>query len=455
MSSNTLQRATRRLTVLGAAACGLLVLAALLPSRAAEAARALQPEVGTAPLRPERPPLAQSLNSAEALRAALADPSGPAVIALEPGEYLGPFEIGAGRVVWGPPEAVVRSDGEGTTLRMSGVGSALLGVTVDGSGGRYDTMDAAVRVEADDCRVEGVLVRGAIFGIVTEQCTRVVVRGCCVVGTGGDTIGLRGDGIRAWETTDSIFEDNVITDSRDLVVWYSSRNRLARNHVTGGRYGSHLMYSHDCALIDNRYVGNVVGIFVMYSRGVNIERNLIGGGTGAAGIGIGLKESSDVTIRSNDLIRNTRGIYVDSTPFQPDSLLTVEANHLRLCQTAIAFHSAPRSGEFLGNQLRDNAIQVEVEGGGDCSGANFLGNDWDDYRGYDLDHDGYGDVPYESRSGVAQILGTRPEAAFLRGTAAFATFDAVTTALPLWQPELVLSDPRPAFRNTAAREEAL
>ncbi len=449
MQLSTLQRARRQLAFLGVGAAGLLILAVALPTRAASANRALQPDASAASSRPELPQGAMEVTDAAALRAALADPGGPAVIALAPGDYEGPFDIGAGRSVWGLPEAVIRSGGEGTTVRLSGAGAQLLGLTVDGSGGRYDLMDAAVRVEADDCRVEGVLVRGAVFGIVTELCERVTVRGCCVRGIGGAALGMRGDGIRAWETSDSLFEDNVVIGSRDLVVWYSSRNRLLRNRVFGGRYGSHLMYSHDCLLADNQYIGNVVGIFVMYSHDVTISGNLIGGGTGAAGIGIGVKESSDLHIRANDLIRNTRGIYIDSSPFQPGSKLTVSGNDLRLCQTAVAFHSAPTSGEFFGNVLRDNAVQVAVEGGGDCLNAQFSGNDWDDYRGYDLDGDGFGDLPHESRRGLAQILGTRPDVAFLRGTPVFATFDAVASALPLWQPKLVFRDERPAYRSLA------
>ena len=53
-----------------------------------------------------------------------------------------------------------------------------------------------------------------------------------------------------------------------MVVWYSSRNRVAGNSVAGGRYGTHFMYSHDNVVADNRFVGNVVGVFVMYSRAV-------------------------------------------------------------------------------------------------------------------------------------------------------------------------------------------
>ena len=63
--------------------------------------------------------------------------------------------------LWGPRDAVIRSSGEGTTVRLEGEGGALLGVTVDGSGGRFDLLDAAVHVAGRGARVEGVCVRNA------------------------------------------------------------------------------------------------------------------------------------------------------------------------------------------------------------------------------------------------------------------------------------------------------
>jgi len=48
-------------------------------------------------------------------------------------------------------------------------------------------------------------------------------------------LGLRGDGIRLWETRDSEIRNNQVIGCRDLVVWYSSRNKLIGNTVVRGR----------------------------------------------------------------------------------------------------------------------------------------------------------------------------------------------------------------------------
>ena len=125
---------------------------------------------------------------------------------------------------------------------------------------------------------------------------------------------MRGDGIRLWEVRESRIESNRLRDGRDLVVWYSPGNRIASNHVSGGRYGTHLMYSHGNAIEDNRYEGNVVGVFVMYSRDVEIRDNLLARSHGAAGVGLGVKESGNLTVVDNLFLQNTTGTYLDTSP---------------------------------------------------------------------------------------------------------------------------------------------
>ncbi|MGB5523928.1 MAG: NosD domain-containing protein, partial [Polyangiales bacterium] len=189
-----------------------------------------------------------------------------ATLCLEPGSYAGPLTVAKRVAIWGPLDAVIRSAGEGTTIQIEGNGAALAGLTVDGSGGRFDTLDAAVHVVADDVRVEGIRVQGAAFGLLIEKANRASILNNIVHGPDDGPLGLRGDGIRLWETRDSVVRDNQVIGCRDMVVWYSSRNRLVRNTVVRSRYGTHFMYSHDNHVEGNRYIDNVVGIFIMYSR---------------------------------------------------------------------------------------------------------------------------------------------------------------------------------------------
>lgn len=372
-----------------------------------------------------------------------------AAACLAPGLHPGPVRVAAGITLWGPREAVIRSSGEGTTVRLAG-GAALLGVSVDGSGGRFDQLDAAVHVEGKGTRVEGVSVRNAIHGILVEKAEGVLVRGNVVYGDRGQSLGLRGDGIRLWETRDSVVEDNRVHDGRDLVVWYSGGNRLRRNHVTGGRYGTHLMYSHGNHIEENRYQENVVGIFLMYSRDVEVRGNLLAGSSGSAGIGLGLKEAGNVRATGNLLLHDTTGVYLDTSPLDPEDHNVFEENTVLFCEVGVVMHGSERRNLFRRNDFRELQSLARVEGRSDPRGVTWSENHFDEYAGYDLDRDGFGDVPYEFRSIDSLLAGTHPELAFFRGTPALNLAEAITRIVPLFQPQAVAKDPRPRMHARQA-----
>jgi nitrous oxidase accessory protein len=355
--------------------------------------------------------------------------------------------IDRGLTLWGPPEAVIRSSGEGTSVRLEGERAALLGVTVDGSGGRFELLDAAVHVSGQGGRVEGVLIRNAVFGILVERASGVTVRANRVLGDPDRPLGLRGDGIRLWETYDSRIEDNLLTSSRDVVLWYASRNRLARNRIEHGRYGAHLMYSHDNQIDGNFFVGNVTGLFVMYSRDVGVRGNVIADSGGAAGMGLGLKESGNLRVEGNLFASNTVGVYVDTSPLWPDDRNLFQGNLFCLNDVAVSFLGRASSNEFAGNGFRDNQVQVQVDGRGDARQAVWRGNEFDDYAGYDLDGDGTGDVPYELRSLSSDLLARTPALAFYRGTPALALAEAIGRIVPLFEPRLMLIDSAPRMQR--------
>lgn len=390
-----------------------------------------------------RPPGCRVVRAAEPLQARIDAASPGEALCLEPGRFPGPVRLGRGQTLWGPREAVIRSSGEGTTVRLEEDGAALLGLTVDGSGGRFDLLDAAVRVQANDARVEGVRIRNAVFGLLVEKSNRIVLRRNEIAGDPDAPLGLRGDGIRLWETRDSLIEDNLLSHSRDLVIWYSPRNRLVGNRVEHGRYGTHFMYSHANSVVGSRYLGNVVGIFAMYSRDLEIRDNVLADSGGAAGVGLGAKESGNLRVADNRFVHNTLGAYLDTSPLYEDHWNHFEGNTFRLGEVGIVFHGSQRRNTFVRNRFLDNGVQVRVEGRGDALGVDWSENEFDDYAGYDLDGDGYGDVPYELRSLSEQLTSRHPTLAFFRGSPVLTLVELIGRVVPIFQPRTILVDPRP------------
>lgn len=398
---------------------------------------------------PPKPANCQTVSTSEDAVALFAAATPGTNFCLPEGTWQGQFVVPEGVRVYGTSKSVLKTKGTGTTVLLHS-NSALLGVTVDGSGGRFDIVDAAVMVHGDDVLVEGVTVRNSIFGILVEKSKRATIRGNFVIGTGDPALGMRGDGIRLWETYDSDVSENRVEDARDCVVWYSSRNTLHHNDVRRGRYGIHLMYSHQNILENNQFIENEVGIFLMYSRGVVVRDNELMLSKGAAGIGLGLKESGNITVTNNLFVHNTQGIFIDNSPLVLGDANRYEGNTIRLSDVGIGFLSSGERNTFSANHLIDNRIQVRVDGNGDALTAQWQGNEWSDYAGYDLDGDGYGDIPYELKDLSAKLVGKYPDLTYLTGTPALALISLVGDVVPLFAPRPLLHDDRPYFGGKRA-----
>jgi nitrous oxidase accessory protein len=259
----------------------------------------------------------------------------------------------------------------------------------------------------------------------------------------GDEVQLKGDGIKLWESSDAVVRGCDVDHVRDVVVWYSRRVLLEGNSVRHSRYGSHFMYANDSVVRDSRIENNVVGIFVMYSSGLHIEHNVLAGARGAAGVGIGFKESDGVYVARNMLVANTTGTYLDETPRSKDQHATFIGNLFALNDVALRLHGVREGLELSQNDFSQNILLVDVEGGGDALASTFLGNHYSDYVGYDLDRDGVGDVAYQVKRLSSELTDEHPTLAFFRGTAALSLVDAIANAMPVFASRVLIEDRAP------------
>ena len=335
-----------------------------------------------------RPTTGISVSTTEQLQRQLLEAPEGSTLLLEPGEYQGPILIERGLTVWGPRQAVIVTSGEGTTVRLHGNDSAAIGFSIQGSGTRYDLLDAALELQGERLKAIGLHITEAVYGIIANRSRNIVLSQNYVVGTGQEALGLRGDGIRIWETYDSEITNNRLSLARDMVIWYSNNNQIHDNEVRDCRYGTHLMYSHDNQVNRNKYVNNTVGLFSMYSRRLHLEGNLFAASSGSAGIGLGMKESSNLMLVDNMFIGNERGLYFDNSPFEKDTTIEVVGNQFYFSSVALDFHEPPEDVILKDNLFRSNWSLISVSGRGDALAVQTSGNDFDGYRGYDLDRDG-------------------------------------------------------------------
>jgi nitrous oxidase accessory protein len=390
------------------------------------------------------PPGADVARDGETLDRMLAD-GGPEdiwVAGLVRGEHL----ARRGVRLHGCDRAVLRGDGKGTLLKIEGDGALVEDLVFEGSGSRVSFEDGALKVSGKGVVVRRVTVRDCLYGIAMEKCPDCLLEDSSITGRLELEDNLRGDGIKLWEAHGSTVRRNRVDAVRDVVVWYSRHVTLEDNVITRGRYGTHFMYAHDSTVRRSRLLRNVVGIFVMYSARMLLEDNVLAGAHGSAGMGLGFKESDGATVRGNRLVANTAGTYLDQTPRDASKTVLFEDNLFALDGVAVRTHSSERGAIFRSNDFVDDDALVEVDGNGDARGVSFVDNHWSAYAGYDLDHDGTGDVPFQLKVPSSDLNDAHPTLKWFRGTAAMGLYDAIAQALPFFGARLLLEDARPAWR---------
>ncbi len=435
----------RRWTLAAAAVVAGAIAASPLRSRGASCEA---PEAERGPI-DAAAPAGATIARDEAELARLVE-AGPDEIWLEPKVYRTTLTIARKLSLRGVKGSVIDGAGKGSVVRITADGVTLENVVVRGSGTSHVGEDGAVKAKGKDVVVRHVAVEGSLFGVSFEQCERCVLEDSRIVGPDLPA-SMRGDGVKLWEAHDSIVRRNHVERVRDVVVWYSRRVRCEDNVVTASRYGTHFMYAHDGVARSSRLTDNVVGIFVMYSARLHVEGNVLAGAHGAAGVGIGFKESDGVVVEANSILGNTAGIYLDRTPRSPEQPVRFARNIVAVNDLALRIHGPEKGIAFTRNDFRSNGALVEVDGGVDALGIDVSENHWSDYDGYDLDGDGFGDVAFVPKRLSSSLAEAHPAVRFLHGTVAMGMVDAIERAFPLFAAKPILVDTKPAMRPNGGK----
>lgn len=366
-------------------------------------------------------------------------------LVLEPGIYAGPAVLNKPLTLDGQGKATIDGGGRGTVLLVDTDGATVTGLRLVGSGTSHNDLDSGIQVRGKYNVIKDNVIDDALFGIDLQQSNNNIVRRNRISSKDIE-LGMRGDAIRLWYSYDNRIIDNVVSNSRDIVVWYSRDNTISRNTASGGRYSLHFMYSQYNLVEDNTFFDNSVGIFVMYSDGVVLRNNHIRNATGTTGVGIGFKETSDLVVENNQVLYCANGLYIDVSPYQPDTTNRFTNNLIAYNGIGISFLSDWSGNQFRNNQFKGNLTQVAVGGGGTATRHFWEGNHWDDYEGFDLNGDSIGDTPHEMHSYADRLWMDVPPAQFFKGSPLLEVLDFLERLAPFSPPKLLLRDAVPVMK---------
>jgi len=197
------------------------------------------------------------------------------------------------------------------------------------------------------------------------------------------------------------------------------------------RYGLHFMYSDDCRYVDNIFRANSAGVAVMMTKRVIMAGNRFESNWGSASYGLLLKEVYDVRLERNRFIRNTVGVLADGA-----NRIDAEHNEFRRNGWALKLLASTDEGHFRANNFIGNTFDVATN---NRESTNELaGNYWDAYRGYDLDHDGVGDVVFHPVRLFSLLVQTNESSLVLLRSVFVSLLDAAERAIPTLTPQALV-----------------
>ncbi|MES9966988.1 MAG: NosD domain-containing protein, partial [Sedimenticola sp.] len=180
-----------------------------------------------------------------------------AVLTPESGTYSGPLTINKPVTLDGQGQVTIDAGGKGSVIYLETDGATVKNLRLVNSGSSHNDIDSGVQVRGNFNVVKDNVIEDSLFGVDLQQAEHNVVRRNRI-SSKDEELGMRGDAIRLWYSFNNKITENVVRDSRDIVVWYSADNEITRNDAKRGRYSLHFMYSQYNKVEENHFEDNAV-----------------------------------------------------------------------------------------------------------------------------------------------------------------------------------------------------
>ena len=302
---------------------------------------------------------------------------------------------------------------------------------------------AAVRVDGvTACDVHDNRFERTFFGVYLAR-----TRGCRVTGNrfrgAYRSEATSGNAVHLWNTVGTVVERNEVTGHRDgIYLEFARHARVADNESHDNfRYGLHFMFSDSCAYERNLFTRNGAGVAVMYTNVVVMTGNRFLENEGPTAYGLLLKDINDSRVEGNVFRGNTVALHLEGS-----NRIKVLGNDFESNGWAVRLLGNSDGGRLERNRFVANSFDLSTNAA--SATATLDANEWDEYRGYDLDRDGFGDVPFRPVRLFAILVQDNEPALILLRSLFIDLLDVSERVLPVLSPQ-GLVDHRPVVRKAS------
>jgi nitrous oxidase accessory protein len=364
-------------------------------------------------------------------------------ISIGPGEYIEQLVIDKSLTIIGQQYPHIRGEYQGHVIVVQAPNSSIEGLKISEAGTRLIDDFACILIETDSISINNNIITRPLHGIYVKGGNHILITNNRIEGRLDLISADRGNGIHLWNSKHNRLYRNVIFDVRDGIYFsFASNTEVDENHIYNVRYGLHYMYSDENIFTNNLFENSVAGAALMYSEHILFEKNVFANCRGFRAYGILYQSMDHTTAINNLIIDNSRGVFFDNCNDNHFINNVVVDNDLAMQMMGSGENNTIHSNNFI-NNLGNLVVDSKNS---EISWANEKGgNHWSDYKGYDLDGDGLGDVPHKIQS-VFQVLETDiPEVRYYLNSPAAEILEMAERTLPILSLGTE-NDPSPLFR---------
>ena len=268
-------------------------------------------------------------------------------------------------------------------------GVIIKGIVFKNTGINFIHDNAAIRLDSvKNCVIEGNKFKNNFFGIYLAKSHHCKIVNNEIIASNMKE-SYSGNGIHLWYCRDIYINGNRIKGHRDgMYLEFVRHSNIENNYSEKNiRYGLHFMFSDSCSYSNNTFTNNGAGVAVMYTHNVTMTENKFELNWGGGAYGLLLKEISDSRIENNYFYKNSSGIYIEGC-----TRIKTTGNNFIENGWAIRLMANSMENIFERNNFTGNTFDISTNSIKNYN--TFNNNYWSEYKGYDLNKDGIGDIPY-------------------------------------------------------------
>ena len=365
------------------------------------------------------------------------------VIEVERGHYDVNLRIARPLTLRGIGRPTLAGGQRGNTLDVRAADVTIEGRIVRDSGTSLVDQHAGVYVRpgAHRTTVRDNELTYNLFGLWIEKADDVVVQRNVITGLRDVQSSQRGNGVQLYNTQRARVLDNRISFVRDgLYVDVSHHAVFRGNRLHHCRYGTHYMNSYHNLWEGNESFLNRGGLALMEVRDNIVRNNRTWGNSDH---GIMLRTMQDSVVENNIVAGNQRGFFIYDVEYVTLRGNLVVDNAVGVHLAAGSTRNTVQGNDFVANREQVRYVGARDEAWGASRGAREGGNHWSNYRGWDRDGDGIGDVPYEANDLIDRLQVRYPAMALLMGSPSVQALRLVGQQFPVLRvPSVVDAHPR-------------